>query len=266
MPFKKPPYLCLHCKTHHRPLRDGRCPKCCKVVRSISSDNPNFSLVSIRDGDQFPSSCMMCGGAPDGLKLVSHKMGHFKEVEEDQLMMVSALASVVVPGAGLMRFIESKVEGESSQLESIDIRIPICVNCQEDERLRQSVYDEKNASLSFTVHKTFRNEFESLNDKPKPSVTEFSEVGSDQPSVWLYMLIPVCVLIECISLIYGKYIIDENTRNNDWMNVGTIIALALVIVPFLAMLGSIFSIRNWDKNVKKRELRSQGQGFELSDN
>ncbi len=158
---------CPKCDRQIIPMDDGRWPRCRATVIPPEADPSGLAVATIREGDDLPDVCAVCGKTTTRRQKVALARGEKIEATappSEDARAISALlgvAGLVVPGVGLLAMGSASPTARSPQAV-LRLKIPVCASCKKDGRARPRRADFDRCTMTFVVDMKFRKALEDV--------------------------------------------------------------------------------------------------------
>lgn len=145
---------CPHCYMRVIYKPDGTCPSCHRNSNDRAGANPSLTTLIIRDTDKTPGLCITCGVPTD--RKVAVEKSRNDDRESSLILSLLGLMSALLVGLG---FIKTGHHGEW-----VSLSVPVCEGCRRAPQPRHMSFEL--SSMTFVVHRRFKEEFERENWPP----------------------------------------------------------------------------------------------------
>lgn len=151
---------CPHCHTRVLPKADNICPACRRNILDMQDVDPNMVSLTVRESHELPPYCYLCNSYTD----------RYVRIEGDKESFLARniriLGSILVPP---WEWIKQTEEGTTN----VFINLPQCETCAEREEPTPLYVDYDDQSMTFVVHKDFRERVQPTPaDKKLPDLDE----------------------------------------------------------------------------------------------
>lgn len=147
---------CPHCYERVFTKQDT-CPSCGKNVLDTTEDTKYYDLVELKDKQKLPDVCFVCGDSTKNKVRISYSRNHGSK----DSLIVKLLLIAFSP----MIFLYSQILNQNRRFTKVKIYLPICDQCFKKERPQPKYINYDDYSLSFIVHKNFKDAFINANSK-----------------------------------------------------------------------------------------------------
>ena len=150
---------CPHCYTRVLPTKDNICPACRRNISDIRDVNPDMTSLTVKESQELPPYCYLCSSYTERYVLLEGDKESFLN------RSIRMLGSIMVP---------HRVHQTDEGTTNVFIHLPQCETCAELEEPTPVYVDYDSQSMTFVVHKKFRERVQ-----PPPLESEMSDTDED---------------------------------------------------------------------------------------
>ena len=162
---------CPHCHTHVLPKADNICPACRRNILDTQGVDPNMVSLTVRESQELPPYCYLCNNYTERYILIEG------DKESPINRSIRMLGSFLVP---------HRVRQTDEGTTNVFIHLPQCEACSEREQPTPIYVDYENQSMTFLVHKDFKERVQSIPVENKESEIDENLDNGDTGSPTIY--------------------------------------------------------------------------------